>query len=523
MHEEECPLATDLETPFWLKVACPNYSLVSRHPDRYCGTGAYYCGKTPDGEQLNRVHAAHTKAHANAQRIEESISGEGGLKEYGQLLAKKILEEGVGREDAKRDPRMVPVLEAVSRYALELANVKRHENYLAATIQNAKQYFAQQARWISGVGPPVAQMSQGMCPPPFQTEVQRPRRLANLGGGGERLRIRPAPQSDVSTLASQHFTPFSIPEVQAYARRLSEVQAPQRFISRPQKTLQRPSVQEEEAPPERPSPPVRRSARVRTKKIVYAESESDPFSRTPSPVKSDAADSSFSPSTRQATPPSKKPGPTKSSSSNMLVDMIGDWKKRDLDKKSVDSLQREVPKYLSWKMASLPKPETMKWNVNRGETDASIPAQNQAAPASLPQTWNFKLNRFDPPQLPRNPSEATSKTVDYASMKQAFNAPTTLLAQTQIQRRPIEEPQKRRLPPQAPIEGSSSKRPKLGDTPAPVLAPTVTRRSIPVKEALPEPEEDVPTLENDPGVATDDDSTLSDIDWNVLEEGILEN
>lgn len=523
LYEQECTHATTLSTPFWLKLSCPNYQISTRSPAALCGTGSFYCAQTPDGFHLNRIYAALKTTQDDIQRFSEHIYGEKGLKVYGEWLGGGILRNGGSKEDCYRDAELLDVFRECKEVGEEIGELRGREGGLRREIENAKGFFEWRAR-AAGLGQDVAgarlfpprSASSSSFPSSSQPAVQKPRRLPTLGGA--------APSRGGKYLDRRQHTPLNVP------------------------TKQRQKIQGTTSPENPPSPPIRRSTRVRTKKIIYAESDSDPFSRSPSPAKSSTPDSSFSPSNPEVPPPDRKPS---------LVDKISDWQKRELTRTSVTK-QEVLPEYLANHYRA-----NREWEVNRGERDAEVPVRNQNVLLPVKQEWNVNRYDVDLTVPPQQVSGIQSKRMDYGTMQQSFFDVKGLVKQpypSNVLGGRLEqmgqEPRKRQFPAAGSDvdESGPGKRmklsmPGLGEDAAPILAPTMGLRRGPtaplpsssavgvgekieeegeeddsgdVEEGSSRRDEEVDDICGVVEMEESEDSELSDIDWSVLEEGVCD-
>lgn len=412
--EQECPSAASLSLPFFLKLSCPFYEIISRNPSSLCGKGSFYCAQTHDGQYLDRVYTTVATVQEEIQQIEQKVYGEGGLRDHGQGLGNAILKAGGSNEDCKNDEGVKAVLVTVMELRTKLQALRVEEERMLTTIEKAKRWFAgAQAKFCTGIAGPVA-LSRGTYTPPLQSGQPRP--LASLQGGSSRTTGQYLPAG---------------------------------------RSISGPKIQKKRGPPKRQSTspekeillPTRRSSRVRARKTTYVDDESDPFSRTPSPGKSEAGDSTFSPDQFEKQ--------LRKARSSNLADMIGDWKKRDDESKDSGVAQ------LSGRSVQGPGRDLTRKRVWYGGYGAP---QKRSVPAAV---------------------EPSSKRVKIS------------------------------MPGSSVPEGDDSKYLAI-ETAEP--APASEKRAEQVQG-----EDEVPVLEeDDPGVALEGNSTLSEIDWNILEEGVFE-
>lgn len=510
-------------------------------------------------------------------QIEERLYAKDGLRALGQEIGNEILRGGGRKEDCEGDERIRGIFEEVGRLTKEVDGVKLREKELKGTIERARQHFE---RMKNGIGSMAPVLAPGLHPPLLQGVGHRSMgQLANLGGNGGRqanIAIGQYPtghcqqqQPELYQNQQHQYEQYSIGDYQAppqmtgqqlygvpqhalhptgqhqYSKHQPEGHETQYTPSRDPSTkpARKKCVKEVEISSDKPSPAVRRSSRVRTKKVTYVESESDAFSRTPSPEKSDAADSTFSPTKQEILDRKVQMG-----RSSSLVDKIGDWQKSQMTRTLREPLQQAQPNYLANSTPDT-KSKAREWNVNRYDVDAKISSQNCQAHAG--QHW--EVNRYDADLNipPSRYQEVEPRNNDYNYLRQSFPSKANLAPCTPP-RQTDSEPQKRRLPAPLPDEAYSgpSKKRKLtltgnetfpsltGLRSIPALAPTAARKkSSTVQQRYAAEDEQnegesteedvcmqdgVPGLEvREDGEETEEDSELSDIDWDVLEEGIL--
>lgn len=425
MFEETCSTAASLSLPFFLKLACSAYEITRRTPPRFCGKGTFYCAQTPDGQYLEHVYATLTTTQDEIQKIETHIYGDGGLRDYGQGLGNAILRAGGSSGDCRRDAGVREVYARVGELQGEVQVLRAREEGMMVTIEKAKRWFAAaQARFGLGIGGPSSlSLPRGMYPPALQgNAVTSPPRQVSMS------LYRPVPSKKRG-----------------------------------------PPKRDSLSPEEQPAPPLptRRSSRVRTKKVRYAESESDPPSRTLSPEKSDAAESSFSLKTRTEILPQERVA-----RSSSLVDMIEDWKKGQHEKETQDE---------------------------------TFPTRSRVPTKTVDYT--AQIRKLQATALPHFPPSPRKRVGEHSSDPQKRSLPQSAI---QISSKCMTSSPRE----SARIMGAEIE----GETPA--SKRTLGEVQYELREgAAAAAEEEVPLLEED--VASEGDSTLSEIDWDVLEEGVL--
>lgn len=345
--EQTCEEAREMQDPFFLKVSCPNYRRESLRPDQYCGTGKYYCRQTDEGPALDAIQqrynesaskvkyyeaqlkhaqtlATQFKQAARVQGIDDYASkqlpayrkiafmGEQAVKLSQQaqqdtqqlktfILSAveqlKLRQQHVATASESAPPALVLPPEALPRIPSELAMQMAGQSF-ASHLQRApgQSYVSAQAINVSDYGPPQAQKQQ---------QVRRDQSPVESEGSNINVVPRRPLNAQLSTLAQE-----ILERQRADAYRDTGI-VPATHASKPRghakRQIEQDTLRDTPTPPskkkasrkprtilsEEPND-VRRSTRVRDKKVSYAESTgSSPGSREASPDKSDA--SVFSP------------------------------------------------------------------------------------------------------------------------------------------------------------------------------------------------------------------------------------
>jgi len=377
---DNCHLA--LDHPFYMQLNCENYHHSSAHPDRPCGAGGYYCAREDkDGAFLDHVHATYDAAQKSLADIDVQL---------GRL--KTVADDFTLRANAlnlSREARMREVDYGRIQNAFLALRQKRQTSQQAciqamSIIQSAMQWYSQKKQHLqSGSSSTLpALVPSSTFPNKVPAELRRPRPARNGMDVPTGLPTASRPLSAVSAggvkqqlLANWQQSPEEActtddkrrdHQTQLQSRHLQPPPALQRDGSRSKMGSAKGQVSAGTPKPHsrrsgsgvdndnstwRISGNVRRSARVRDKKISYAEDTgSSVASREPSPDKSDV--SGFSPSKSEANNSERSDSPAKSSQhlprqvaakrtssgilkpppeSTSLSDKISEWKKRSLN------------------------------------------------------------------------------------------------------------------------------------------------------------------------------------------------
>ncbi|KAF2161890.1 hypothetical protein M409DRAFT_58671 [Zasmidium cellare ATCC 36951] len=347
LFEEECDYAKELETaPFYLKVACPNYAVARRYPPFECGKGGLYCENTPDATYLDQVFDFKTKleteAMATDKYINEYIHPRRKIvldtleKQYFGDMAKIKQAYTSNAVFADLDQKWtialhkkadltdkIAAMNSILRYAREFYLLQRQlPGYTPASMPVLPDYlknFRVEAPRPAPIQPPSANMITPLS--------------ALQAGVAVAVGMGLAIGTHSGILQPQPIRPQSLPGPDPFGPTTAGVQVEQKKL---QPSLQAPAVKESPRKRRRPakkakaaentaedaSPDLRRSTRVRGKKVDYNETSDDLESAASSPEKSDV--SAYSPSKSDVSDQGVKP----SRGSSSLRDMIGEYQKQ---------------------------------------------------------------------------------------------------------------------------------------------------------------------------------------------------
>lgn len=356
LFEDECDYATELEAvPFYSKVACPNYTIARRNADLDCGKDGLYCANTPDAAYLDYVHSCKAKCEldmANIDRyineqihpqrqtamrmIEEKYPGDMALMKQAYMSQPQCVEldqNWAGLLQKKRQfAAGLSQANHVLRYARDFYMLQRHaygplvgnKQPLPDVLKNfqatnpaaiAGQHMAGQTGNMRMLPSNIA---HSIIPPPVQPAAS----------GSLAFHPQPTPPETIS-----QSDPFASTSTRTKRQRQLQPNFPSAETKESPRKRGRGSKKSTATNdiPDDTSPNVRRSTRVRGKKVNYNEEAFEDLpSRTPSPEKSDA--SSYSPSKSDIV--SDRVGVKASRSSSSLVrsstslrDIIGEFQK----------------------------------------------------------------------------------------------------------------------------------------------------------------------------------------------------
>ena len=328
--ENECDLAID--QPFYIKVACPDYRSDNARPKQACGLGKYYCKQNNNGARLEHVYQNLDRAQAELDRIDQRL---GKLKEVQTSFMRSADQAGVSLETRKKHPAFGNLVASQLRFRQQRESASQVRFQALKIIQDAINYYSKlntQRREAGGSGfpapmPPPTMASSIPAGTSFQPvalgvtpSLQHLPSNMSITGGTIDVSAYGRPPHERNMLLGQNTQQFPDPyndyTTAGNGARFGPGEETSFYESRPPaptsgrgRGLQAQHGNDQEATDESPRQVaaarkareprehsnVRRSDRVRGKKVKYAESEgSSIVSREPSPDKSDV--SGFSPS-----------------------------------------------------------------------------------------------------------------------------------------------------------------------------------------------------------------------------------
>ncbi|KAI7511567.1 hypothetical protein KC347_g3278 [Hortaea werneckii] len=336
IFDTKCDEATQLEVAYWQKCACPYYVHRTFYPLYLCGAARFYCDHSPDAPYLN-----HT--------FQIRVASEDTVKTFGPQLTvaynnvDKFLQHAKGLQIPSLLWPSIPVHGQIKATVMTLEpkvkEAQQHYSEATAILEQAQKYFAQLAQQpgnsTSNPIPPFAPGPNALNKVP--AEVQEPsfrerkdsvedsngkdaqnlaivpEDLAAMDSSQKQPSAQPSPgptisrQTELPTLAAEGYKhpPLTYEEeleVAINAARRDEAKAKKRVAVEEETSPMKPKKKARSAKKAKPSQEqapeseaIRRSVRVRDRKIDYAES---PGSEDPSPFKSEA--SGFSAETSEA-------------------------------------------------------------------------------------------------------------------------------------------------------------------------------------------------------------------------------
>ncbi|KAK4550325.1 hypothetical protein LTR36_003292 [Oleoguttula mirabilis] len=349
IYSNDCELALASQNPFYHKFACGNYHIEARHPpNQQCGNGKFYCSQSKDGPFLDH---AFDMGERIAVALTNNDTQLGELKIAAQRFSKEATELNIPPQAWRTYQSYVEIDAAHFDLMQKRQGLQKSQLEARTILEQARAHIRQrgQHQQSGGIGifPPFVPSAEFVNRVPAELQAQQnqvgnaPHQLdvssSDAGSSNvnsywlsgtqalpsdnpyasqQHMQMLPSPVGSHTTVA---FKPlYNTSTFPPEARRIMEEQRveaqrqnpqmqpppsmyrkggrPKRYTGDDdtQTQLPRPrgrkvTVGREDSMPE-DAETVRRSARVRGKKVNYAESGgSDAGSREPSPDKSDAS------------------------------------------------------------------------------------------------------------------------------------------------------------------------------------------------------------------------------------------
>lgn len=68
-----CEYAATVDNPFWLRVACENFTLDSSTSQNACGIDGWYCKESKDGKYLEELYTELSRVIDRLRKVEEAL------------------------------------------------------------------------------------------------------------------------------------------------------------------------------------------------------------------------------------------------------------------------------------------------------------------------------------------------------------------------------------------------------------------------------------------------------------------
>ncbi|KAI7322622.1 hypothetical protein KC315_g8769 [Hortaea werneckii] len=394
--DTKCDEAKQLDVTYWQQYACPHYENRTLHVPYLCGAARFYCSLSADAPFLDHAFQIRVASQDTVNKVGSQLA-----VEYANVtnFVRQAKELQIPSHDWPNIPAHRQIKETIEVLRPKLKDAQQHFNEATAILRQAQQYFAQLAQQpanhTSNATPPFAPgpnalsrvpsevqgPSFGQRPGPVEDNNGRdahdlatePDNLAAMDASQKQTSAQPSPGP---TISSQ--TQLPITELEGHKHRVLTyeekhevaIKAARRAEASMPKAKKRIAAEEETSPvkpkkkgrsskkaklsqePASESEAIRRSNRVRDRKIDYAES---PGSEGPSPLKSEASGFSIEPSEGESSPDKAKQKrmntkniaavteePTAVPRSNLLGAKIGDYQRRGVVAAGASSLPQNI-------------------------------------------------------------------------------------------------------------------------------------------------------------------------------------
>ncbi|KAK0309359.1 hypothetical protein LTR01_004466 [Friedmanniomyces endolithicus] len=425
----DCDYALALQLPFFIRHQCPYYSQSRASPGFACGTGMFYCKETKDGAFLEHLHQTVTIAQEDLSRIENQLAK---LMNASQMFTEEWNRRGVPSGVRPQLQSFQYIATQHHRLMVERGNTRQTRDQSLAVIEQARAHFTR-VGYATNMGetptyPPFVpssnifgkvpaeiamaydahiaardngqlQMPQYPVPIPHEAPLPPSPAVSNVRIPQRRSAYHSHHPAGVLSRQTSHLSqpsshvlgsaqiPLVKDELHDLSNDLSNNMQPPPSIKRKRGQPSKNAVSRTRRPQFKDSTQeddndVRRSVRVRNKRVNYADSAtSEEASREPSPEKSDVSgfsplkfDESASPvrsaddrrlmtsSQPSARKPQKQP--------STLSDRLNDWARRSNLAEATTPIQRRVMPGMKDLLNSSPANGTPMSN-----TSASSPVQ----------------------------------------------------------------------------------------------------------------------------------------------------
>ncbi|KAI6819322.1 hypothetical protein KC340_g8081 [Hortaea werneckii] len=355
IFDTKCDEATQLEVAYWQKHACPHYGHRTFYPLYLCGAARFYCDHSPDAPFLNHTFQIRVASEDTVKKLGPQLT-----VAYNNV--EKFLQHAKGLQIPSLQWPSIPVHGQIKSTVVALEpkvkEAQQHYREATAILEQAQKYFAQLAQQpgnnTSNPIPPFAPGPNALNKVPAEVQepsfrerkdsvedsnakdahnlATKPEDLAAMGSSQKQTSAQPSsdrtlshqtelPPMEASGHKHRPLTYEEEHEVAMNAARRDEAKAKKRVAVEEETSPMKPKKKARSAKKAKPSQvqaseseAIRRSVRVRDRKIDYAES---PGSEDPSSFKSEA--SGFSAETSEAGSSPKKAKQKRIKAENMAA------------------------------------------------------------------------------------------------------------------------------------------------------------------------------------------------------------
>ncbi|KAK0942121.1 hypothetical protein LTR29_006366 [Friedmanniomyces endolithicus] len=454
----DCDYALALQLPFFIRHQCPHYSQSRASPGFACGTGMFYCKETKDGAFLEHLHQTVTIAQEDLSRIENQLAK---LMNASQMFTEEWNRRGVPSGVRPQLQSFQYISTQHYRLMIERGNTRQTRDRSLAVIEQARVHFTR-VSYATNMGetpayPPFVpssnlfgkvpaeiamaynahipardngqlQMPQHPVPTPHEAPLPPSPAVSNVRIPQRRSAYHSHHPAGVLSRQISHLSqpsshvldsaqiPLLKEELHDLSNDLSNNMQPPPSIKRKRGQPSNSAISRTRRPQFRDSTQeddndVRRSVRVRNKRVNYADSAtSHEASREPSPERSDV--SGFSPikSDESASPVRSSDDRrlmTSSRSSarklqkqpSTLSDRLNDWARRSSLAEATTPIQRRVMPGMKDLLNSSPANGTPMSNTSTSSPVQAAGTGSQLSMARSSHPTGMEYSMSDPTGL----------------------------------------------------------------------------------------------------------------------------
>ncbi|KAI7280260.1 hypothetical protein KC345_g4891 [Hortaea werneckii] len=471
--DTKCGEAEQFDVVFWQKHACPHYNYRTLHARYLCGGARFYCNHSNDAPFLNHTFKIRVAS-------EEVIKNEGSQLAAAYKNVENFVHQAKERQIPNHEWPNIPAHSQIKATveALEPKVRKAQQHYEEATaiLTAAQKFFAERAKYTANATAPFAPGPNALSKVP--SEVQQPlfgerkdpvedstskdtrilatvpENLAAINLSQNQASVQPENPAAIDSSQKQAsaqrspgpttshqvilpimepegpknrpLTPEEIHEVAIKAARREEAKAKQRVAVEEETSPVKPKQKARPAKKAKPSQEqasepdaIRRSVRVRNRKIDYAES---PGSEDPSPFKSEASGFSIETSEAESSPDKAKQKSMNAKNlaavteeqtavprSSFLGAKIGDFQRRGGVAAGAASVQQDTTNFEGLVRFETPQPSPSPPGLGHSPELRDVRAphglnRSQIQPSKMLSSANFAPGGpWQPPSMPYRP------------------------------------------------------------------------------------------------------------------------
>ncbi|TKA48277.1 hypothetical protein B0A54_01770 [Friedmanniomyces endolithicus] len=138
IDSRDCDYALAVQSPFFIRYQCPNYTQARASPDFACGTGKFYCKETKDGPFLEHLHQTVAVARDDMTRIEAQLAK---MMEASHMFTEEWNRRGVPSVVRPQLQSFQYISTQHRRLMVERGNTRQTHDQSLAVIEQARAYF----------------------------------------------------------------------------------------------------------------------------------------------------------------------------------------------------------------------------------------------------------------------------------------------------------------------------------------------------------------------------------------------